>query len=393
MIDGLFGKKNATPASNTKAAQPLVKPITNANGATGGTGSVNTNAVSGGNVGNFQNIVEEAAIIFAGGDDAGASEMLTKFLIQTKGNVDKKVWFMLLDVLHAMGKRPEFERIALSYAQKFGASPPSWDLNAPIPTDSVSSQNRAAASNGDNVLVLEGGIKLDVASKIKTFLSSAKSLKSCKIDISRLRLDSSEPAVIQILLSTMKELRRIKVFSTLMGDNLASKWLHTKVMLGKEKPDVSLKAPWLLYLEILQWKGDKEQFEDLSFEYTIAFEESGPDFKDDEVMQIEEGEPVAEETSEMQTDGIVVHGDITQAVLNKIFESMVESIKAKGVARLDFKNVIRIDFSTAGFFSAHLSSLGLDKSKVIVDSPSEPVWCLLELVGVSHLVDYIPRKR
>lgn len=385
MIDNLFNKKSATETQRPTLA-PL-KPVS-LSGPVGVSQNNNTSST-------FQSVVEEAAIIFASGDEATAADMLTRFLIQSKGNADRRVWFMLLDVFHAMGKRSEFDKIALNYAQKFGASPPSWDATSEALVHGGASGGSTGGqkSTGDNILILEGALRGDSLLKIKAFISAAKATKTCKIDISRLKMEHSDVAGLSSLLSAMKDMRKYRVAATLMGENHVAKWLLTKIIEAKETKDKQFQTHWLLYLEILQWRGVKEEFEDLSFEYTMAYEESGPDYRDNEVMTIETTSEIDDDSAGNSEESIVLQGELTQNVLNKLMESMKSVISSRGKVSIDFNNVLRMDFSTAGMFSTTLAGLGLSPQNIIITGASEPIVALMDLVGVSSMVSFVPRKR
>lgn len=381
MIDGLFGKKTSAPAEPTKATLSPLKTVA------GPAAVSQTNSAAS----NFQSVVEEAAIIFASGDESTAADMLTRFLIDTKGNADRRVWFMLLDVFHAMGKRAEFEKIALNYAQKFGASPPSWDFASEALKESGVPVTNTKTAGGENVLILEGSVRGDLINRVKSFVTAAKAAKSCKIDVSRLKMEHSDVAGFSLLLGAMKDMRKYRVAATLMGENHVAKWLLSRIEEAKQSKDVGFQVHWLLYLEILQWRGVKEEFEDLSFEYTVTYEESGPDYRDNEVMTIEVTAEIEEQSNEEEVIGL--HGEITQNVLNKLMDSMSAAVSTKGIVRVDFNNVLRMDFSTAGMFSASLSSLGVVPQNIIILGASEPIVALMDLVGVSSMVTFVPRKR
>lgn len=72
--------------------------------------------------------LEEAAIRFANGDDAGAEKVLLTALRAEQ--VDPELaclWAMaLFDFYRATGQQDSFDRVAIEYAQRFGQSAPAW---------------------------------------------------------------------------------------------------------------------------------------------------------------------------------------------------------------------------------------------------------------------------
>lgn len=341
----------------------------------------------------FQSVVDEAAIIFASGDEKTASDLLIDFLKQSKGQADRKVWFVLLDIYHAMGDRERFEQLALMFANRFQTSPPSWESGDEGDKKEAAPAGAAAGSAGKNVLIVDGAVNEGLAAKAKEFISAAKETKSCKIDVSRMKMDQSDMAGLAALQAIMAQLRKHKVSATLMGENHVATWLTKKVESTKEQKDIQHSPCWLLLLEILQWRGLMEQFEELSFEYTMTFELSGPGWEESGVMTIEAVNEPVEEAAEANDDMIQLESDVTDVSLQRIQEQITAALKDKGEAKLNFKKVQRMQFSSAGAFLGFVSGLGPMSKKVILDGPSELIVALLDVVGFSQLVTIIPRKR
>lgn len=74
--------------------------------------------------------LEEAAIRYANGDDAGAEAALNAALALPDARSEMaEGWSVaLLDLYRSTGQQTSFERMALAYAQRFGRSAPPWSL-------------------------------------------------------------------------------------------------------------------------------------------------------------------------------------------------------------------------------------------------------------------------
>jgi len=72
--------------------------------------------------------MEEAAIRFANGDDKGAESALMSALENTDAPRDQALrWAAaLLDLYRATGQQPQFDRLAIRFAQRFDRSAPAW---------------------------------------------------------------------------------------------------------------------------------------------------------------------------------------------------------------------------------------------------------------------------
>ena len=71
--------------------------------------------------------IEEAALRFAQGDDAGCEAILLQTIAPGNPGADHaESWLALLDMHRATGGAGKFERLRLAYAQRFGCQAPRW---------------------------------------------------------------------------------------------------------------------------------------------------------------------------------------------------------------------------------------------------------------------------
>jgi ABC-type transporter Mla MlaB component len=71
--------------------------------------------------------LEEAAIRFANGDDAGAEAGLLEALSPRGGRAEhEETWFAAFDLYRATGQHDRFESLAIDFAGKFNRSAPAW---------------------------------------------------------------------------------------------------------------------------------------------------------------------------------------------------------------------------------------------------------------------------
>lgn len=332
-------------------------------------------------------IIIEAAMHFSNGEEKMAADMLVDFL-KSHQKADRKVWYVLLDIYHALGKKEEFEALGLGFAKRFDTSSPSWHED-----ENASSLHMPAinVASGQNVLILEGSVHGDLMDKAKDFIAASRSAKSCTIDISRMKMDTSTKEGFNALHHIMERIRKYRVSATLMGEAHVLSWLERKVEATKENKDSNDSAYWYLLLEILQWRGNPamDNFENVSFEYTVAFELSGPQWDDDGGMTIEATEEIQEEPSNGVIEPDTV---ITEASLQRLQELINFSIAERGEARINFMNVTRMDFMTVGGFSSYLDSLDNSK-KIHILEPSELILALLDMLDISSKIRIHPRKR
>lgn len=406
MFDGLFKKSGQGQQAASSAAKSPVAPrelVTHFAPAVQGSSvqagplEVSRDTAVGAD---FQSVVDEAAIVFAGGEEKAAADMLIDFLKQTNGKADRRVWFMLLDIYQALAQKDQYEKLSLMFANKFGTSPPSWEEalgsdQARGVQPGAGAAGPGAVASGRNVLIIDGPAADGVGGRAKDFVAASREMKNCKLDISRMKMEQSTLEGFTALQSIMGQLRKHRVSATLMGENHVASWLDKKVKGAKETQNPNDSPYWMLLLEILQWRGLMEEFEELSLEYTITYEISGPGWEPTGVMTIEAVAEVEEEAAANAIPGrIVPENLITDMSVQRLQEEIQQAIAATGEAQLDFRPVRRMDFSAAGTFLNMLLSLGEEKAKkVVIVNPSELILALGEVLGFSQHVTIVPRKR
>lgn len=317
-------------------------------------------------------------------------ESLREYLTENNGQVPQKFWYMLMDCYQADNKKEEFEKAAISFAQIFNTSPPSW-----FETEEVSKQT---VMSGKNIMILEPHFKMAQTEKFPAFLKAAKSEKFCRINVSPCKFELSEVGAVLKLLELFKTLRKAKVLAVLMGDNNLINFCKNYI-----KPDYNNKMLkeeflaeeaniWLLYLEVLQWKGMKEEFEDLALEYAVTFEISPPDWDDNGVMRLDKSHKVEIEDDEPELDKVINGGNVS--VLLDMIEKQFASSK-KPEINLSF--VEAIDFAAAGSISFKIQEIWMEPAnqnkKIVFIHPNEMIVTLFDMVGVTEFVEILPRKR
>lgn len=335
---------------------------------------------------------QELATVYSEGGIEYVITTLRNHLSQNNGTVAQRFWYMLMDCYQVSQNKEEFEKVAIAFAYLFSTSPPSWFESDDVVKKTVMS--------GKNIMILEPNFKSIHTEKFKTFLLAAKEEKFCRINVSPCKFELSEYLAIEKLYELFKNLRKNKVLSVLMGDNnlisFCKSYINPNLSNKMLKDDFLAKEQtfWLLYLEILQWKGLETEFEDLALEFAMKFEISPPGWEPSGVMSLDKISKldVSIEDDEPQLEKALTSNNI-ESLLNMIKNGFQNSNKAE----IELSNVETIDFAAAGSISYQIQELWSDPShnqkRVIFKYPNEMILTLLEMVGVTEFVDIIYRKR
>ena len=353
------------------------------------TSSVSTREpTSGISIGALDSLAEEIATLYAEGETQRAIEIISKHINANKGRVDKRFWFMLMDIHQATNNKEGFEKAAILFANTFGTSPPSWSENT---------KDEKQVVAGKNIIILDGPISITLNDKLKEFVKAAKVEKYCRIDVSKTKLEISELAGLDLLLRTMGELRKFRVLSVLMGENHLTQF--TKQYVNPNKENKSLNQAffdneslfWLLQLEILQWKGRSEEFETMALDYAMKFEMSPPGWDEKGVMKVEEKARSIDTSHQV---GPVIEKIINSNNVDKLCEILTEEIEKKEKPEISFKEVERVDFAAAGAITFHLQEMQQKSpNKILFKDLNECILVLLEMVGATEFIEVAKKDR
>lgn len=333
-------------------------------------------------------IKEEIALMYSQGEVANAITKSRTHLNENSGNVEKEYWYMLMDIYQVEGDRQSFEKTAYSYANFFTSSPPSWHVN--------DNDNKKGILAGKNILILDNKLNLEYTTKFKEFFKAAKLEKFCRINLSQYNFDDSNIGLLKNFYELLIKLRKNHITSVLMGDNNLINFCLKYIEPESDKyltHEFLTEEPffWLLYLELLQWKGEKELFEEIALNYVMKFEVSTPGWEDNGVMNYEQNNSIFNNTGLSLENTLNINN--TQPLLDSIKIDLDNFNKSE----IDFSQIKSIDYNAATticHFIQELSEQDQYKDKeIIFKSPNQMVTVLLEMTGIYNFAKIIPKKR
>lgn len=327
-------------------------------------------------------ISETVATLFSEGDIDDALNRLRAYINEHEGKVDKRYWFMLMDIYQVINDEKNFEKVGLIFSNSFGTSPPSW-----IPH--LDNEKKASVT-GKNIIILEQKLTDEHSVKFKEFLKEAKTEKFCRINASQCKFEQSDFAGILLFYKLLVDLRKNRVLSVLMGDNTLITFCKSYIDQANSR---NLREDflsheqdfWLFYLELLQWKGKKEEFEELSFEYAMKFELSPPDWDKDGVMSNDKSQDnnTEADTEEAKIDKILTYNNI-----DNLFNVIKEKSEHQNIVEIDLSHVERIDFASVGSIAHFIQEFNAENNnkQLVFNNPNELILILFEMLGINEFV-------
>ena len=232
--------------------------------------------------------LEEAAIRFANGDDAGAEAGLLNAL---QGNdvtpeaADR--WAgALFDMYRATGQQSSFDSVAIDYAMRFGRSAPAWfsladllgcKLSPPTPRD-------VALSPDCRDAVWECPVTLDLAGMQR--LLACASLASVPLYLHWSQLQSITPDAARLLADLFTRWCSEPVRLHMMGFEALDRALQSRTPSGNKSVEPFW---WRLRMDALRILRLQDDFELAALDYCVTFEVSPPPWQDARCELIQRG--------------------------------------------------------------------------------------------------------
>jgi ABC-type transporter Mla MlaB component len=330
----------------------------------------------------YTETAEHAAILFANGQFDATRSMLESATQNNNEPGALKLWAMLFDLLRVQGEQEAFEALCLEFTHVCELSPPSWGLGQ-VARGGQDNHHQTA-----DAVVLQGAISGDDA--VFDILSQSLSKGEARtLDMHRLvGLDSEASAK---LASILRQVRRSDLAWGLLAAETLAKRLAKRTVSGVMVDE----SQWLLELELLQFLGWEEQFENKAVDYAVTFEVSPPAWEppksasavpwDGSGTQLMEDDgmtttAINSETLSLDTPmPTALEGEILQGRLDHIENQLLPGKECK----LDFSRVTRLDFTSAGALATLLQSA--KTGPVIISHVNRLVAELLHVMGVDKI--------
>lgn len=318
--------------------------------------------------------LEEAAIRFANGDDAGAEAGLLAALQAHDVHPDSADGWAaaLFDLYRATGQQASFDRVAIDYAERFGHSAPAWfstpDLLGRKSAASPLEQVAAPAQRRQTVWECPAALDLQAVQALRATVSRTAAPWHMHWN----RLDTITPEAGQALAELFAGWCTQSVKLHFAGADVLEKTLRSFTPSGDKRVDSFW---WRLRLDALRIMRLQDEFELAALDYCVIYEVSPPPWADARCDFVHEHvNPTASLEAAHTLPGDVAPGplgDLSQALtapmgLDTIPVAVVEltgevlgdaaealdKLQAglKGADRLviSCSRLIRVDFSAAG---------------------------------------------
>ena len=319
--------------------------------------------------------LEEAATLYAAGQELEAMRRLETAIKSGEdlGDAAVRAWGCLFELLQALGRRPAFDALALTFARRFEKSPPTW---SPV----VEGPHVASESSGGRAHVsLSGVLDAKVGEVLKQAMKLAATSAMVRMDLAKLAdADNNGATLLMRALAALKRAKKEILFGS--PEHLAQ--ILTAKLVPGERSNESM---WLLLLELYQQAYRQEAFEEAAVNYAVTFEVSPPSWEALPPRQASE-EPHEPSAAAPKAEGFSLSGQMIGSTAADLaaFEA---SLVGRDEFDIDAHNLVRIDAGSAAQLLEVLCRLHAGGKKLRLIGLSTLVAAYMEALGFADVAE------
>jgi anti-anti-sigma regulatory factor len=353
--------------------------------------------------------VEEAAIRFANGDDAGAEQGLLDTLGEAQSGVDN--WLALFDLYRATGQLAPFESQALDFVNRFGRSAPQWEDMLGAVSAMTGKAYKPSVTNGRAVWVCEPELDAHAVGTLQKVLLRAN--QPWVLDWEPLEAVDVKAARALLGIFTLWGDQDVEL--CFIGSNKLLDLLKSLTPSGRR--DVE-QLWWELRMAVLRVMNHPDEFELAALDFCVTYEVSPPGWEKprchfralsgessesgssvlgevvlEQMPSVFPGDSVMEShSSGLNQLGLVelsgeIRGD-PQATL----ETLEKRLQGADVLIISCRNLIRVDFSAAGTLLNWVSGHHAEGRMIQFVDAHRLVSAFFHVIGITEYAKVVVRN-
>ncbi|MFM1989302.1 MAG: hypothetical protein RJA99_2259 [Pseudomonadota bacterium] len=334
---------------------------------------------------------EEAAVLYSNGqEDAAASVLWQAVQDDSLGALARQGWAMLFDLYQAIGRKEDFESLAIDYSARFETSPPTWDDSVAPPAAPM-----AAATSATPTVSLSAALDAQSVRPLEQLQKLAQRHRSVRLDASAVREVDAIGA--ELLVRVLGAFGRGSRELVVEGVTALLAVVSTTTEAGRRDPS---EACWMLQLELLRLLGRQQAFEDLSIDYCVTYEVSPPPWEPP-VPSLRAAEPgaMAEGAPPGATDTGFTAGAEAFSLAGEVAGRAQAALAAlrdyaadRAEVVIDCRRLRRLDFVAAGELLNEVVALRTGGKYLVFRDMNHVVAALLAVMGIPDLAEVRLRR-
>ncbi len=364
--------------------------------------------------------LEEAAIRFANGDDAGAEAGLREVLGPNGSRTNHdETWLTLFDLYRAIGQQERFETAAIDFAGRFGRSAPQW-VSIPEAVGRMQVRPSQVAPTGGAQQAPHWTSPATLGTQTVVAMNVALGKAAPPWRLSWVKLNTIEEAAVESLSRVFTQWASQSVQLRFIGTDVLEAVLKNATPSGDRSVNP---AWWKLRMEVLRVMHRPDEFELVALDYCVTYEVSPPSWDsarcDYKPLQADgsyvAGHTIVGETfrDSLSTLGLSMGGysDTHSASLShpmsnvatvelagqilgdstEVLDLLDDKLLGADIMVISCARLIRIDFSSAGTLLNWVSTRQAEGRQVQFVDVHRLVAAFFNVIGVSEHARVIAR--
>lgn len=358
--------------------------------------------------------LEEAAILFANGDDAGAEAGLLDLLAPGALRVHHvDTWLTLFDLYRATGEQEKFETAAIKFVKRFDRSAPQW-FCLPDMVKAMTNINDNAARGSSTDWICPSVMGLQTVAALNAAMQRAA--MPWRLDWSNLK--TIDPSALDGLYKVFANWANTPVQLQFLGGAQLQRVLLATTTLGEPN---TVQKWWLLRMQALRVFNLSEEFEVVALDFCVTYEVSPPAWESARCVCISMdaqgnamasqaiiGEPVHSAMNSMIMEGddpslgsqssqgnyqlfsVELSGHI-QGDAAGVLDMLEAKLVGASVVQISCSKLIRVDFSAAGMLLNWVSARQLEQRPVKLLEVNRLVAAFFNVIGITEYAKVVVR--
>ncbi len=341
---------------------------------------------------------EEAAVLYSNGQATAAASVLWHAIKDDSlAGQARQAWSLLFDLYQAIGRKEDFESLAIDFSARFETSPPTWDDTVAPPPE----PDRATAGGVPAAVSLGATLDAQSIRQLEQLQRNAQRHRTVLLDAAAVR--SVDALGADLLLRVLAVFERGQRELLVQGAEALLDALAPCIEPGRR--DAS-EACWLLQLALLRLLGRQQVFDDLSIDYCVTYEVSPPAWEPmpPSIRTTAAGTATAEADASSASraagdggfsagpEGFALVGELAgraQVALGALREYAAD--RAEVV--IDCSRLRRVDFVAAGELLNEVVALRTGGKYLVFKDLNHVVAALLAVMGIPDLAEIRLRRQ
>ncbi|RPH44852.1 MAG: hypothetical protein EHM87_08860 [Burkholderiales bacterium] len=341
---------------------------------------------------------EEAAVLYSNGQATAAASVLWQAIKDnTLAGHTRQAWSLMFDLYQAIGRREDFESLAIDFSARFETSPPTWDESVappPEPTRATSAGTPAAVSLG-------AALDAQSIKQLEQVQRNAQRHRTVLLDVAGVRTVDASGA--DLLLRVIAVFERGERELLVQGAEALFDAVAPTIEPGRRDPS---EACWLLQLALLRLLGQQQAFDDLSIDYCVTYEVSPPAWEPmpASVRMTAAGSATAEAAASAAVraagDAGFSAGPEAFAMIGELAGRAQDTLAAlreyaadRAEVVVDCSRLRRVDFVAAGELLNEVVALRTGGKYLVFKDLNHVVAALLAVMGIPDLAEIRLRRQ